>query len=143
MLLLAVVAAAGLLPLLPYLQVPPDAEPGTPDQIALGQVVYREHCVSCHGSKLEGAQASEPQTTIGWPLSPPLNADGHVWHHPDRQIFLMIANDQSYGGKNQSHLFTLGKALTEEQVWGVVAYVKSTWPARIRTHQQAHTRFTP
>jgi mono/diheme cytochrome c family protein len=41
----------------------------------------------------------------------------------------------------QSHLTALGESLRDEQIWDVLAYVKSSWPGPFRVHQRAHTQF--
>ena len=134
-------AAAGLLPLWQFYGTTFDADPDNPSQVTLGRFVYASHCAGCHGANLGGER--DLQTARANHLRPPpLNASGHTWHHPDDQLF-MIMKSGSYDAaseKHQIHESAFGAVLTAEQIWGVLAYVKSSWPERIRDHQKMHTR---
>ncbi|OHC82478.1 MAG: hypothetical protein A3G73_05750 [Rhodospirillales bacterium RIFCSPLOWO2_12_FULL_67_15] len=114
------------------------ADPDDARQVALGETVYRQDCASCHGAKLEG----QPDWRIRKPddrlPAPPHDRSGHTWHHPDDQLFritkLGLKPPLAPEGY-ESDMPAFGPALTDEQIWAVLAFIKSHWPAEIRTRQ--------
>ena len=52
-----------------------------------GAVVYADYCASCHGANLEGQPNWRSRMPNGKLPAPPHDANGHTWHHPDRQLF--------------------------------------------------------
>jgi mono/diheme cytochrome c family protein len=141
LLTLGIVAAAGLVPLWQFYRTALEADPDNPSQVTLGQLVYASHCAACHGANLGGEPDLQTSRENGLP-PPPLNASGHTWHHPDDQLF-MIMKSGIHGAaleKHPIHKSAFGEMLTAEQIWGVLAYVKSSWPERVRDHQKTHAR---
>jgi len=57
------------------------------EQVAAGQMIYAQHCASCHGAHLEGQPNwKQPLPTGGLP-APPHDKTGHTWHHADQLLF--------------------------------------------------------
>ena len=134
------IVAAGLVPLWQLYGTTLEDESDDPSQVALGRFVYEEHCAACHGANLEGEQFQDGRADRQHP--PPLNANGHLWHHSDERLFELVkgAFDNLSTERRVAHALSYGR-LSDEQVQGVLAYVKTSWPSRIRTHQRTHTRY--
>lgn len=114
------------------------ADAGEAQQVALGAVVYRDHCASCHGAKLEGQPEWKSRTADGRLPAPPHDETGHTWHHSDETLFGLIKIGLQppvapAGYKTDMPAF--GAVLTDEQIWAVLAFIKSRWPEKIRAVQ--------
>jgi mono/diheme cytochrome c family protein len=115
------------------------ADPDDPAQVARGKLVYDQHCASCHGAKLEGQPNWHEKLPTGRMPAPPHDASGHTWHHPDPVLF-GITKHGLVPGKYappgyQSDMPGFGGVLTDEGIWAVLAYIKSTWPPGVRNAQ--------
>jgi mono/diheme cytochrome c family protein len=115
------------------------ADPTDNTQVALGRTVYAEHCASCHGANLEGQPDWRERKPDGKMPAPPHDATGHTWHHPDDVLFGItkqgIAAFAPPGYASDMPAFD--GVLTDEQIWAVLAYLKSSWPAEIQARQTA------
>ena len=108
----------------------PRAEPDSAPRLELGRAVYQTHCASCHGEKLQGQPDWRRRLPNGRLPAPPHDDSGHTWHHPDAQLYLMIT-----GGMKppvappdyESDMPAFGNKLSDEQVWAVLAWIKSHW----------------
>lgn len=128
-LLVAVVALAGCS------QAPsgyddPRADPGDAARVALGERVYVQHCASCHGAKLEGQPEWRSRRANGRLPAPPHDETGHTWHHPDELNFKVTKYGvvppyapQGY----ESDMPAFGDRLSDEEIWAVLAFIKSRW----------------
>jgi len=105
--------------------------------VALGKTVYAEACAACHGAKLEGERnwrARKPNGTFG---APPHDRSGHTWHHTDELLFRIT----KFGGASiapagfRSGMPAFKDQLADRQIWAVLAFIKSRWPARERSIQ--------
>ncbi len=117
------------------------ADPDDPRQVALGKAVYENNCASCHGAKLEGQpdwRSRKPDSRLP---APPHDAEGHTWHHPDGDLFGIVKKGiTAYAPPGyESDMPAFGGTLTDEQIWAVLAYIKSSWPPEIRKEQQRRT----
>jgi len=64
--------------------------------------------------------------------SAPVHGDsGHTWHHPDRLLFQWVLDRPPLATVMAAFLGTL----TDEQVIGVLAYIKSNWLPEIQDRQ--------
>ena len=118
------------------------ADPDNTEQVAMGQTIYGRSCASCHGANLEGQPNwKKPLPTGGLP-APPHDETGHTWHHDDALLFQIT----KHGGQNdaargfRSNMPAFKDLLTDEEIWAVLAYIKSRWPAAIRARQEHITR---
>jgi mono/diheme cytochrome c family protein len=112
------------------------------DEIALGQQVYAENCVECHGENLEGEADWQMQNEDDSFRSPPHDASGHTWHHGDKVLVESIALGgprlpDNIGGFSNMPAF--GDTLTEGEIAAVLTYIKSTWPEDLRRTQWEQT----
>jgi mono/diheme cytochrome c family protein len=120
------------------------ADPDDPRQVALGKAIYDQNCGMCHGVRLEGQPNWQEKLPTGRMPAPPHDASGHTWHHPDQLLFGIT----KYGlvpGKYappgySSDMPAFGGRLTDEQIWAVLAYIKSRWPKEIRAAQAERAR---
>lgn len=120
------------------------AGPALSDELDLGSVLYDQYCAACHGADLEGAPDWQRSGPDGRFPAPPHAETGHNWHHGDRMLFAYT----KYGG--QAYLDGLGVAfnsgmpafgdvLSEEEIKAILAFIRSTWPARIQEIQAERT----
>lgn len=111
------------------------ADPDNPRQIALGKSVYERACASCHGVKLEGQSDWQAKLPNGRLPAPPHDASGHTWHHPDAVLFGMTKFGLLPGKyappAYESDMPAFQSTLSDEEIWAVLAYIKSSWPREI------------
>jgi mono/diheme cytochrome c family protein len=121
---------------------PTRADPNDVKQVALGQAVYAQHCASCHGVNLEGQPDWRTRKPDGRLPAPPHDADGHTWHHPDEHLFGMTKNGmRAYAPPGyESDMQAFGDILSDAEIWAVLAFIKSRWPAEIRARQERLNR---
>jgi mono/diheme cytochrome c family protein len=79
------------------------------DQIGRGRVVYAEHCASCHGDNLQG----QPDWRIR-------KADGK------------LPAPEGY----ESDMPAFAETLSDEEIWAVLSFIKSTWSEQSRAYQE-------
>jgi mono/diheme cytochrome c family protein len=113
-------------------------DPDDPAQVALGERVYAVECASCHGANLEGQPDWQSPGPDGTYPAPPHDATGHTWHHADALLFDYTKRGGAavIGGNFKSDMPGFGDRLTDEEIRAVLAFIKSTWPARIRRLQE-------
>ena len=120
------------------------ADPGNPEQVARGKTVYAQHCAACHGTRLEGQPNWQERLPTGRMPAPPHDASGHTWHHPDHVLFgitkLGLVPGKYAPPKYESDMPAFSKQLTDDEIWAVLAYIKSTWSDEIRRAQSEITR---
>lgn len=103
-------------------------------QVALGADVYARRCASCHGARLEGQPNWRESLPDGRRRAPPHDETGHTWHHADRYLFDLIkGNVQRFAPPGaESDMPAFKNVLTDEEIWAVIAFIKSRWPEHIR-----------
>ncbi len=107
--------------------------------VARGQQVYVEACASCHGANLKGQADWRVRLANGRLPAPPHDATGHTWHHPDDQLFGMTKiGIAAFAGLDgyETDMPAYEGVLSDTEIWAVLAYIKSTWPPRIRARQE-------
>ena len=112
--------------------------------LAAGEILYAENCAACHGANLEGQANWRSPGEDGRLPAPPHDQTGHTWHHGDQVLFeytelggraLMAAQGMDF----DSGMPGFGDQLSDQEIWNVIGYIKSTWPARIREIQAVRT----
>ena len=115
------------------------ADPANPQQVARGNPVYAKYCAACHGANLEGQPKWQEKLPTGRMPAPPHDASGHTWHHPDGVLFGITKNGLVPGKyappKYESDMPAFGGQLSDEDIWAVLAYIKSAWPEAARRWQ--------
>ncbi len=114
------------------------ADAGNARLVALGGALYATHCASCHGKTLEGEADWRIRKPSGELPAPPHDASGHSWHHGDRQLFAITKQ----GGQPfmppglKSAMPAYEATLADGDIWAILAFIKSRWPAEIRARQE-------
>ena len=117
---------------------PPDL--GDPQRVAAGKSVYERHCAACHGAGLEGQPNWTSRLANGRMPAPPHDDSGHTWHHPSDVLFAItkfgLVPPHAPAGY-QSDMPAFGTSLTDDEIWNVLAFIRSRWSERVRTrHDQ-------
>ncbi|MCZ0941415.1 MAG: c-type cytochrome [Caldilineaceae bacterium] len=123
---------------LPQVEGPVDgADVSNTQLVALGEIMYQQYCASCHGVELEGEANWKVRDENGFLPAPPHDETGHTWHHPDEQLFeITKIGTEAYVGRGyRSNMIGFGDQLDDTEIWAVLAYIKSEWPARIQRAQ--------
>jgi mono/diheme cytochrome c family protein len=119
------------------LKEPPGADAENPELVRLGGNLYGVHCAACHGKRLEGQANWRSALPAGGLPAPPHDASGHTWHHPDRLLFdYTKKGGQAMAPKSfKSNMPGFGATLPDRDIWAILSYIKSQWPADIRARQ--------
>jgi len=73
--------------------------------------------------------------------APPHDATGHTWHHSDKQLFEMVENGTAGVVPGyESDMPAYKGTLSDADIWAVLSFIQSTWPANIRERQQRLSR---
>ena len=114
------------------------ADPNDAAQVALGEVVYRDNCAECHGGALEGQPNWKSRLPDGTMPAPPHDDTGHTWHHPDQQLFdyTKLGGGGVVPAPFKSAMPGFGDSLSDEEIWAVLAFIKSRWSPRNREVQE-------
>ena len=111
------------------------ANPQNADQVAVGKQIYGQYCVACHQDRLQGQPDWQKRLPSGRMPAPPHDESGHTWHHPDQVLFGIIRNGlvPPYAPAGyDSDMPAFGSQLSDEQIWAVLAFLKSHWPPKIQ-----------
>src|SRR6056297_478957 len=109
--------------------------------IAAGERVYATHCAACHGARLEGQADWRVRGPNGLLPAPPHDASGHTWHHSDADLFRLTKYGlQPFAGPDyRSAMPAYDGVLTDRVILAALPYIRSTWPAEARAHQDRIT----
>jgi mono/diheme cytochrome c family protein len=110
--------------------------------LALGEQVYAQQCALCHGANLEGEANWREYNPDGSFRSPPHDDTGHTWHHGDRYLFERTKYGTAALPADSRHLSDMPSyeaILTDEEIWAVLAYIKTSWSAE---NQQIQANIT-
>ena len=115
----------------------PGADASDPELVALGATVYGEHCAVCHGANLEGEPDWQRRKADGTLPAPPHDETGHTWHHSDELLFRLTRDGLGAiaGDDYASTMPAYAGILSDREIWAVLAYIKSRWPAEIQKVQ--------
>lgn len=101
--------------------------------IVAGQSLYADNCASCHGANLEGQPNWRSPKADGVLPAPPHDGTGHTWHHDDELLFeytklggAAAMEAMGVSGFN-SGMSAFGETLTDDEIWNILAYIRSTW----------------
>ena len=101
--------------------------------VAQGKALYVENCATCHGVNLEGEPNWKQRTPEGLMPAPPHDQTGHTWHHPDAMLFAITKQGSAavVGQAYESNMPGFEDSLSDQEIWDVLGYIKSTWPDRV------------
>lgn len=112
------------------------ADPTDLNQVALGERVYSEHCAACHGTNLEGQPDWQSRRSDGRLPAPPHDESGHTWHHADEVLFRITKDGvAALVPGYESDMPAYGDILTDDEIWALLAFIKSRWPPVIQARQ--------
>lgn len=110
----------------------PRADAANPELVKRGGSLYAQQCAACHGAKLEGQADWRQRLPSGRLPAPPHDESGHTWHHPDLVLFAITKNGvvPPHAPKGyESDMPGFGGKLSDDEIWAVLAYIKSHWRA--------------
>ena len=115
---------------------------GRAQDLQRGARLYAEHCAACHGTQLEGQPDWQIMGEAGVMPAPPHDETGHTWHHDDAMLIDYILRGgkavlDDLGVRMTSGMPAFGDILEDDDIIAILAYIKSTWPARIQVLQAA------
>ncbi|TPW15620.1 MAG: putative cytochrome c [Halothiobacillaceae bacterium] len=108
-------------------------------ELARGEMIYVKFCALCHGEQLQGQPDWRHRRVDGKLPAPPHDATGHTWHHPDEVLFAITKNGMvpPHAPDNySSDMPAWGAILSDADIWAVLAYIKSRWPAETQKIQR-------
>ncbi|WP_164662127.1 cytochrome c [Tropicibacter sp. Alg240-R139] len=106
-----------------------------------GQTLYGEHCASCHGVKLEGQSDWRTPDENGVLPAPPHDETGHTWHHDNQLLFeyTRLGGEEALAARGvtgfASGMPEFSDVITDDDIWDILAYIRSTWPDRVQEIQ--------
>ena len=106
-----------------------------------GRALYADHCASCHGAKLEGQPDWRVENDDGTLPAPPHDETGHTWHHDNGLLHAytrlggQAALEQRGVTGFKSGMPGFADVLSDEDIWDVLAFIRSTWPKRVQEMQ--------
>lgn len=104
-------------------------------RIAAGVPLYAQHCASCHGAALEGQPNWKTPLATGRLPAPPHDDSGHTWHHASEVLFALTKHGLKppYAPANyQSDMPAFAGTLSDDDIWSVLAFIRSRWSERVR-----------
>jgi len=113
------------------------ANPDNPTLVAQGGEVYATHCASCHGKNLEGEANWRQRKPDGRNPAPPQDYHGHTWRHADDELFGMVKKGfAAYAPSGyRTDMMGFANVLSDDEIWAVLAFIKSRWPPEFREYQ--------
>lgn len=123
------------------------ANPENKQQVTRGKKVYMRFCAYCHGKQLEGQPNWFKPKADGKMPAPPHNENGHTWHHADIVLFKltkygMVPPNADVG--YQSDMPAFEHTLKDEDIWAVLAFIKSRWPEEnLKFQQEVNRTYKP
>ena len=104
---------------------------GAVDAISIetSQQVFVTNCAVCHGTAGQGDPDWRIRTEDGTLRPPPLNGDGHTWHHSDGVLYRTVRDGGGIPSQPdyKSGMPAFGDTLTRQEILDVLAYIKSLW----------------
>lgn len=107
-------------------------------QVIDGEKIYQQHCANCHGKQAQSTPDWKKPGADGFYPPPPLNGNGHAWHH---DLPLLQRTIREGGQKLGGKMPPFDQILDARQIDSVIAYFQSLWPAE--TYRKWAGRFQP
>jgi len=95
-----------------------------PAVIVAGASLYQRHCAECHGMDAEGDANWRQRNADGNYPPPPLNGQGHAWHHSKQRLIEMIAE----GSGPRGDMPAWEGKLSGSEMESIVAWLQAQWP---------------
>jgi mono/diheme cytochrome c family protein len=106
-----------------------------------GAELYQNNCAACHGANLEGQPDWQVAGPDGILPAPPHDETGHTWHHDNGLLFdyTRLGGQEALAMRGitgfRSGMPAFDGTLSDDEIWDVLAYIRSTWPERVRAIQ--------
>ena len=102
------------------------------NRVSQGESIFRGNCAACHGANGEGQPEWHIRKPDGLLPAPPLNGDGHTWHHGDGTLYKIVSRggaiyDSPDLPNYKSGMPAFGETLSHQEIIAVISYVKSLW----------------
>ena len=94
-----------------------------------GAQIFAATCAACHGERGEGASDWKVRDEDGRLPPPPLNGDGHTWHHANGVLYRIVRDGGATFGAG-SNMPAFGETLTREEIIAVLEYIKTLWAGK-------------
>ncbi len=94
-----------------------------------GQQIFASTCAACHGAGGKGAENWMVRDEDGRLPPPPLNGEGHTWHHSDGVLY-GIVSDGGAGIGFGSNMPGFKDELTRDEIIAVLEYLKTWWEGK-------------
>lgn len=113
--------------------------------LVAGNALYADYCASCHGANLEGQENWRSPGDDGRLPAPPHDETGHTWHHGDQLLFRYTklggaAMMAAQGVDFDSGMPGFEDQLTDQEIWNILGFIKSTWSDRIQEVQAVRSQ---
>ena len=110
--------------------------------IISGETLYADHCASCHGANLEGEPNWRSKKEDGTLPAPPHDETGHTWHHDNQLLYnyTKLGGEAALAARGvefNSGMPGFGETLTDDEIWNILAFIRSTWGERVQEIQEA------
>ncbi len=94
-----------------------------------GQEVFATTCAVCHGAAGQGQPNWRVAKEDGTLPPPPLNGEGHAWHHADGLLYRIVSQGGAISNlpSFKSGMPAFGERLSHQEIVGVLTYIKSLW----------------
>ena len=112
----------------PSEQTQPDAASNVAEPRS-GSQIYASTCARCHGSDGEGEANWMTRKENGRLRPPPLNGDGHTWHHADGVLYRIVSEGGTGVGFG-SDMPSFQDELSRDDIIAVLEFVKSLWEGK-------------
>ena len=107
---------------------PADPAPAA-DEPRTGEQIFAASCAVCHGDGGEGDDDWMVRDEDGRLPPPPLNGEGHTWHHSDGVLYGIVSEGGAGIGFG-SNMPSFKDELSREQIIAVLDYVKTLWEGK-------------
>ena len=95
----------------------------------MGEQLFASTCAACHGANGEGAEDWMVREEDGRLPPPPLNGEGHTWHHSDGVLYRIVSEGGTGIGFG-SNMPSFKDQLTRVEIIAVLEYVKTLWEGK-------------
>ncbi len=94
--------------------------------------VFTANCAECHGAAGQGHPDWQIQNADGTLNPPPLNGDGHTWHHSDGVLYRIVRDGGAIPSQPdfKSGMPAFADKLTHDEIVDVLMYVKTLWDGK-------------
>ncbi len=106
------------------------------DSLAMaGSETYAANCAECHGNLGQGHADWQVRNVDGTLNPPPLNGDGHTWHHADGLLYRIVRDGGAIPSQPdfKSGMPAFGDKLSQQEIIEVLRYIKTLWHGKSTT----------